>query len=102
MTDQEPAPMEPVGQKRTFATITATANKLIKRCKNAPDEEKLAIVVEGLELATKEYLSIMLEKLDLTEIISHSPQAKRLYELDLVSLFTLEKPEVEKVQVKIE
>ena len=91
--------MDQVGQKRTFTTITTTANKLIKKCKNAVDEDKLATLVEGLQGATREYLSIMLEKLDLTEILTHSPQGKFLYELDLQSLFSPEEKDVEEVKV---
>lgn len=99
MTDSEPAPMDQVGKKRTFTTITTTANALIKKCKNALEEDKLAVLLEGLEGATKEYLSIMLEKLDLPEIIEHEPKARALYNLDITGLFTLEKQEVEQAKV---
>ena len=102
MTDTEPpGTMEQVGKKRTFTTITTTANGLIKKCKNALDEDKLAFMLEGLEAATREYLSIMLEKLDLPEVIEHTPKARALYELDIAGLFTLEKKEVEQATVRI-
>lgn len=91
--------MEQVGKKRTFTLITTSANNLIKKCKNAPDDEKLGIILEGLEEATREYLSIMLEKLELSDILVHTPKAKALYELDIAGLFALEKDEVEKVKV---
>lgn len=100
MADKDPPNMEPVGKKRTFTTVTTTANDLIKKCKNALDEDKLAIILEGLEEATREYLSIMLEKLELSEIIDHTPKAQALYELDISGLFSLEKPEIEQAQVK--
>ena len=101
MTEPDLPTMENVGQKRTFTTITTTANKLIKKCKNTVEDEKLSVLLEGLEVATKEYLSIMLEKLDLPEIITHSPRGQRLYELDISSLFTLEAKEVEQATVSI-
>ena len=100
MTDSEMSKMEPVGKKRTFTLITTTANNLIKKCKNATNEDKLAILLEGLEEATREYLSIMLEKLELPEIIDHTPKAEALYELDIAGLFSLEKKEVEQAKVK--
>lgn len=93
--------MENVGKKRTFTTITTTANNLIKKCKNALDEDKLAILLEGLEEATREYMSIMLEKLELPDIIEHTPRAKALYELDIAGLFSLEKPELEQAKVSL-
>ena len=99
MTDAEPPQMDLVGQKRTFTTITTTANKLIKKCKSVAEEDKLATLVTGLEAATREYLSIMLEKLDLAEIIVHSPEGQFLYELDLPKLFSPEEKEVEEVKV---
>ena len=101
MTDTEPPPMDMVGQKRTFTTITTTANKLIKKCKSAAEEDKLATLVTGLEAATKEYLSIMLEKLDLAEIITHSPEGQFLYELEISKLFSPEEKEVEEVTVSV-
>lgn len=99
MADSEPPNMNVVGKKRTFTTITTTANNLIKKCKNALDEDKLAILVEGLEEATREFLSIMLEKVELPEIIDHTPKAQALYELDISGLFSLEKPEIEQAKV---
>ena len=102
MTDTEPAKMEQVGKKRTFTLITTNANNLIKKCKNALDEDKLAVVVEGLEEATREFLSIMLEKLELPEIIEHTPKAKALYDLDISGLFCLEKQEMEQAKVSQE
>ena len=96
-----PSKMEPLGKKRTFTTITTTANNLIKKCKNALDEDKLAVLLEGLEEATREYMSIMLEKLELPEIIVHEPKAKMLYQLDIAGLFCLEKPEVEQAKVNL-
>lgn len=101
MTDTEPPPMDQVGKKRTFTTITTTANNLIKKCQKASEEDKLATLVEGLEGATREYLSIMMEKLDLAEIIAHSPKGKFLYELDLKKLFSPEEEEVEEVKASI-
>ena len=101
MAENDLPPMDQVGKKRTFTTITTTANNLIKKCKNAVEEEKLAVLVEGLESATKEYLSIMLEKLDLTEILTHSPKGKFLYELDLKTLFSAEAKEVEEASVRL-
>ena len=94
----EPPPAE-VLSKRTFTTVTTTANALIKKCKAAPDEDKLAILVAGLEVATKEYLSIMLEKLELPEIITHSPKGNFLYKLDLSTLFTMEADDIKKATV---
>ena len=91
--------MDNVGKKRTFTTITTTANNLIKKCQKAAEEDKLATLVDGLEGATREYLSIMLEKLELSEIIIHSPKGKFLYELDLKKLFSPEEKEVEEVTV---
>ena len=41
----------------------------------------------------------MLEKLDLAEIIVHSPEGQFLYELDLPKLFSPEEKEVEEVKV---
>ena len=101
MSESEPPNMDNVGKKRTFTTITTTANNLIKKCQKAAEEDKLAILVQGLEAATREYLSIMLEKLDLTEIITHSPKGKFLYELDLAKLFSPEEKEVEEVTVRM-
>ena len=98
MSESEPGKMETI-KKRTFTTITTTANNLIKKCKNALDDDKLPVLVEGLEEATREYLSIMLEKLEVSEIINHAPKAKALYELDIAGLFNLEKPEIEKATV---
>ena len=92
-------PQVDVLTKRTFTTITTTGNELIKRCRNAIDEDKLPFLVEGLENATKEYLSIMLEKLDLPEILTHSPEGKFLYNLDMKSLFERETEEVTQVKV---
>ena len=94
--------MDQVGQKRTFTTITSTANKLIKKCNGVSDEDKLPVLVEGLKGATKEYLSIMLEKLDLKDIITHSPKGKFLYELDLQKLFSPEEEQVEQVTVRVD
>ena len=91
--------MDQIGKKRTFTTITTTANYLIKKVKGVSEDEKLPVLVEGLEAATKEYLSIMLEKLDVAEIMTHSPKAKFLFELDLAKLFAPETKEVEKVKV---
>ena len=102
MAENELPPLDQVGKKRTFTTITTTANNLIKKCKNVVEEEKLAVLVEGLESATKEYLSIMLEKLDLAEILTHSPKGKFLYELDLKTLFSAEAKEVEEATVSLE
>ena len=85
--------------KRTFTTVTTTANALIKKVKAAHDEDKLAILVVGLEAATKEYLSIMLEKLELPEIITHSPKGSFLYKLDLSNLFTMEADDIKKATV---
>lgn len=99
MSESEPPQMDNVGKKRTFTTITTTANNLIKKCQKAAEEDKLATLVQGLEAATREYLSIMLEKLDLTEIITHSPKGKFLYELDLKKLFSPEEKEVEEATV---
>ena len=99
MTEPELPPLDQVGKKRTFTLITTTANNLIKKVKSVGDEEKLAILVDGLHAATREYISIMLEKLELTEIISHSPKGKFLYELDLKKLFTQEDKELEQVTV---
>ena len=99
MADNELPPLDQVGKKRTFTTITTTANNLIKKVKGVSDDEKLPVLVEGLEAATKEYLSIMMEKLDLAEILTHTPKAKFLYELDLAKLFAPETKEVEKVKV---
>ena len=101
MADSEPPQMDQVGAKRTFTTITTTANKLIKKCKNAVDEDKFAVLVEGLEGATREYMSIMLEKLELSEIVSHTPKAQALFELDIAGLFNLEKSEVEQATVSL-
>ena len=99
MADNDLPPLDQVGKKRTFTTITTTANNLIKKVKGVADEEKLPVLVEGLEAATKEYLSIMMEKLDLAEILTHTPKAKFLYELDLAKLFAPETKEVEEVKV---
>ena len=101
MSETEPPPMDNVGKKRTFTTITTTANNLIKKCQKAAEEDKLATLVDGLEGATREYLSIMLEKLDLSDIILHSPKGKFLYELDLKKLFSPEEKEVEEVTVSL-
>ena len=59
----------------------------------------MAVLLEGLEGATREYLSIMLEKLELPEIIEHEPKARALYDVDIAGLFTLEKKEVEQAKV---
>ena len=99
MNEKDPPNMEQVGKRRTFTTVTTTANDLIKKCKNALDEDKLAVLLEGLEEATREYLSIMLEKLEVPEIINHTPKAKALYELDIAGLFNLEQPEIEQATV---
>jgi len=101
MAENEPPNMDQIGKKRTFTTITTTANNLIKKVKGVVEDEKLPVLVEGLEAATKEYLSIMLEKLDVAEIMTHSPKAKFLYELDLAKLFAPETKEVEKVKVSL-
>ena len=97
--DEPPAPE--LLSKRTFTTVTTTANALIKKCKAAPDEDKLALLVPGLEKATKEYLSIMLEKLELPEIITHTPKASFLYKLDLSTLFTMEAEDIKKATVSV-
>ena len=96
---EEPPAPEAI-TKRTFTTVTTTGNDLIKKCKAAHDEDKLAILVPGLEAATREYISIMLEKLELPEIITHTPKASFLYKLDLSSLFTMEADEIKKATVR--
>ena len=100
MTDSEPPPLDQVAKKRTFTTITTTANNLIKKVKSAIEEDKLAVLVNGLEAATKEYMSIMLEKLELTDIIEHSPKGQFLYELDFKTLFSSEEKEVQEATVR--
>ena len=100
MTDADPPPMDNI-KKRTFTTITTTANNLIKKVKSAGEEDKLPILLEGLESATREYLSIMLEKLELTDILVHSPKGRFLYALDLKTLFTSEAEKKEMEQVKV-
>ena len=100
MADSDPQAMEQI-KKRTFTTITTTANNLIKKVKSAGEEDKLPILLEGLEAATREYLSIMLEKLELTDIIAHSPKGRFLYALDLKTLFTSEAEKKELEQAKV-
>ena len=97
---EEPPPAEML-TKRTFTTVTTTGNELIKKCKAAADEDKLAIIVHGLEIATKEYISIMLEKLELSEVITHTPKASFLYKLDLSKVFTMEADDIKKATVRV-
>ena len=53
MADSDPQAMEQI-KKRTFTTITTTANNLIKKVKSAGEEDKLPVLLEGLEAATRE------------------------------------------------
>ena len=87
-------------EKRDFRTVTATGTALIKEVKATPDEEKLAVLIDGLESATKEYISIMLEKAQLEQILTHSPEGSFLYKLDFKGLFESNKSGLEKAQVK--
>ena len=86
-------------QKRTFNTVTATGTALIKEVKAKPDEEKLPTLVPGLQHATKEYVSIMLEKLELEQILTHSPEGSFLYRLDYKEFFDMNKAELEQAKV---
>ena len=100
MTEQETPAME-ILSKRSFTTVTATANQLIKRCKSTADEQKLEVILEGLEASTKEYLSIMLERLEVADLIDKVPEADALYRLDVKTLFELEKSDVDMATVSI-
>ena len=99
MDETEVPIMETVGVKRTMTTCTATANQLIKKCKAVPDHEKLEVILQGLEAATKEYMSIMLEKLDINDIVVHTPEAAALFDLDFKTLFDLEKGQMDLAKV---
>ena len=91
--------MVDVGKKRSFTTVTTTGKAVIKECEKAADEDKLAELVKGLELATKEYVSIMLEKCDLKQILTHSPRGAFLYRLDFAAFFDINRSQLEKAKV---
>ena len=100
-TDEPMSKMTSVAPKRSMTTVTNTANTLCKRVTKTADEDKFAVILDGLQEATKEYVSIMLEKLELNEILSHTPAASFLYRLDWQTLFEVEASEVKKAEVKL-
>ena len=102
MDETEVPNMEALGVKRTMTTCTATANQLIKKCKAVPEQEKLGVVLQGLEAATREYMSIMLEKLEINDMLEHTPEAAALFKLDFKTLFDLEKNQMDVAKVSWE
>ena len=90
MTDTEPAPLEPIPTQkpRDFKTVTRSGNELVKTITTthgAADHGQ--IIKEGLESAILEYVSIIVEKADLTDLAINDEKYKFLMKLDIKSIF---------------
>lgn len=97
MTDSEPPQMELIPkpdekndppQKRDFRTVTRSGNELIKTItttSGAADHGQ--IIKDGLEAAIFEYISIIVEKADLKDLVSTDDKYKFLGKLDIKSIF---------------
>ena len=86
--------MTPIGNKRDFRTITKNGNDLVKTIiatKESPDHGQ--IIKEGLESTIKEYISIIVEKTDLNELVSEGGKYQFLQKLDIRSIFEPKKSE---------
>ena len=79
-------------QKRDFRLVTRTGNDLIKTITTTKEAEgHPEIIKEGLEAAVREYISIIVEKSSLNELISNDERYSFLGSLDVKSIFDSKK-----------
>ena len=72
---------------RDFRLVTKTGNELIKTITSTREaSDHTGIIKEGLEAAIREYISIIVEKADLNELIDTKDDYKFLAELDVKSM----------------
>ena len=103
----ESVPELEVIAKRDFRTVTKTGNELIKTITTtaeSPDHDM--IIKEGLEAAIREYISIVVEKSNLSDLSLEDEKYKFLSSLDVKSIFepnTVKQPPLmEKTQHLVE
>ena len=86
--DMPPADPIPGVHKRDFKTVTKTGNELIKTIVTTKDAQGHAeIIKDGLEAAVREYISIIVEKADLNDLVNTDGDYKFLGSLDVKSIF---------------
>ena len=74
--------MDPI-QKRDFRLVTKNGNDLIKTITTTKEAEGHPdIIKEGLEATLREYISIIVEKSDLNELVTNDERYKFLGSLD--------------------
>lgn len=93
--------------QRDFRQVTKAGNELIKTITSTRDaSDHTGIIKEGLEAAIREYVSIIVEKADLNELVDSNDDYKFLGQLDVKSIFeqksTNKDPVVEKSSHLIE
>ena len=94
MSDSEgPPPMTAIkndqpNQKRDFRLITKSGNELIKTITSTKDSlDHAQIIKDGLETVIREYVSVIVEKSDLTDLVQGNETYKFLTLLDVKSIF---------------
>ena len=98
-------PMEKL-KKRDFKTVTQNGNDLIKTINTTKDAaDHPQIIKEGLEAVVREYISIIVEKANLNELINTEEKYKFLGLVDVKSIFeteTKKNPVSEKIAHQME
>ena len=85
---ENPPNLESIGAKRDFKTVTKTGNELIKAIQATHESEDHGqIIKEGLQSAIREYISIILEKAELSDKVGDDKRYDFLQEMDFQSIF---------------
>ena len=92
---------------KDFRLVTKSGNELIKVINTTRDaEDHPNIIKEGLETVIREYISIIVEKTNLSDLIDSDEKYKFLTNVDVKSIFEPKKlaknPTTEKSQFLIE
>ena len=88
MADAKDMPNAEAIQKRDFRLVTKTGNELIKTITTTKDTVgHPEIIKDGLEAAVREYISIIVEKSDLNDLVNTKDEYKFLGSLDVKSIF---------------
>ena len=87
--------------KRDFRLVTTSGNDLIKSITATRDsEDHPSIIKEGLESTIREYISIIVEKADLNDLVASDEKYQFLGKLDVKSMFEPKKTQKDPVAEK--
>ena len=94
-------------QKRDFRFITKNGNELIKTIVNTRESmDHPQIIKDGLEAVIRDYISVIVEKSDLNNLVQEDEKYKFLSLLDVKSIFgdpgTRKDPVSEKIGFQME